>query len=102
MTISNISLPSSNSAGPITSNAVANAKPDTRTTNDTPPSTIVTLSAQAQKLSQSQNSQPTGSSSQTNNPVSQNTASVPKEANEASGIQFIEGDNRGGRISTYA
>lgn len=89
MAISNISLPASNPAGPVNGNA--NAKPDTRITNETPPSTIVTLSAQALKFSQ--NSRPAEQANST-------TSSVPRQTSESSGIQFIE--DRGGRISTYA
>lgn len=63
---------------------------------DTPPSTIVTLSAEAQRLSQSRNN------SETEAQNGANANSVPKEANEAPGIQFMEGSTRAGRISTYA
>lgn len=83
----------SNTASPLVDKAKSSA--------DTPPSTIVTLSAQAQKLSQNSSAQ-----SQTANRVDtvaqENVESVPKEANEAPGIQFMEGETRGGRISTYA
>jgi hypothetical protein len=115
MLISNTSLnaPASSPVGQIVSNAatpfVESAKPGT------PPSTVVTLSAQGQKLSQSQTSSNSSNSSnsaarsnqsQTSYPVNsvakQSVQSVPKEANEAPGIQFITGETRGGRISTYA
>jgi hypothetical protein len=112
MLISNTSLnPSAyNPVGQIVSNAatpfVESAKPGTS------PATVVTLSAQGQKLSQSQTSSNSSNSatrsnqSQTSSPVNsvakQSVQSVPKEANEAPGIQFITGETRGGRISTYA
>ncbi len=89
----------------VVSNAVAPLVDKARSSIDTTPSTIVTLSAQAQKLSQSQTSasstQPQ-SSNQADTVAKENVESVPKEANEASGIQFMEGETRGGRISTYA
>jgi hypothetical protein len=100
MLISNTSLnaPASSPVGQIVSNAatpfVESAKPGT------PPSTVVTLSAQGQKLSQSQTS--SNSSNSSNSVAKQSVQSVPKEANEAPGIQFITGETRGGRISTYA
>ena len=106
MPISSIGLPASSPVSPIVSNAAAKAKPGT----DAPPSTIVTLSAQAQKLSQSQN-QSQNQSQQTNNTQTQTSnetaakpglQSVPKETNEASGIKFIPGEAKSGRISTYA
>lgn len=91
----------------IASNAVAPVVDKARSSIDTIPSTIVTLSAQAQKMSQTSTSTSTSSTpSQTANQVDtvakENVESVPKEANEASGIQFMEGETRGGRISTYA
>ncbi|MEI7456736.1 MAG: hypothetical protein WCK93_08415 [Nitrosomonadales bacterium] len=90
----------SNQTPPVTDRAKSSA--------DTPPSTIVTLSAQAQKSSQTQTSansltysMPKTSNDRDNGSAS-NVKSVPKEANEATGIQFIAGESKGGRISTYA
>jgi hypothetical protein len=68
------------------------------------------LSAQAQKLSQSQTSTnsltyslpKTSNDRDGDNGSAGNVKSVPKEANEATGIQFIAGESKGGRISTYA
>ncbi len=101
------SSPLSNPLSQIASNAVAPVVDKARSSIDTIPSTIVTLSAQAQKLSQSQTSasstQPQSqNSNQVNTAAKENVESVPKEANEASGIQFMEGETRSGRISTYA
>lgn len=89
----------------IASNAVAPVVDKARSSIDTIPSTIVTLSAQAQKMSQtstSTSSTPSQTANQVDTVAKENVESVPKEANEASGIQFMEGETRGGRISTYA
>lgn len=62
-------------------------------------STIVTLSEQGKKLSQSQHS----SSSQANQAQQNSHASQPpKEASHRPGIPAIEGDTKNGRVSTYA
>lgn len=99
------------SVSQVVGNAIAPLVDKARSGIETQASTIVTLSAQGQKLSQSQNQTSTSTStsstqSQTANQVDtvakENVESVPKEANEASGIQFMEGETRGGRISTYA
>ncbi|ADL56221.1 hypothetical protein [Gallionella capsiferriformans] len=96
----------SNQATPVTDRAKSSA--------DTPPSTIVTLSAQAQKLSQTQTQtnensltysvqkSSTDQDNDSDNSSTGNVKAVPKEANEAIGIQFIAGEFKGGRISTYA
>lgn len=111
MAISGISInppassPVNNSVSQIFNNASTPVVDKTKSSADTPPSTIVTLSAQAQKLSQAASNQ---SSNQTSNPTSAQSSSqassqaVPEEANEAPGIQFMEGQTRGGRISTFA
>lgn len=83
----------SNTAAPLVDKAKSSA--------DTPPSTVVTLSAQAQKLSQTSSAQ-SQTANQVDTVAQENVESVPKEANEAPGIQFMEGETRGGRISTYA
>lgn len=109
MAISSISInppassPVNSPVSQLVSNATAPVVDKARASVDTPPSTIVTLSAQAQKLSQSQtsNTQPQ-TANQVDTVAKENVESVPKEANEASGIQFMEGETRGGRISTYA
>lgn len=97
------------SVSQVVGNAIAPLVDKARSGIETQASTIVTLSAQGQKLSQNQTSTSTSTSStqsQTANQVDtvakENVESVPKEANEASGIQFMEGETRGGRISTYA
>lgn len=98
--ISAISQPLSNATASVVNQAKASTPQ---------PSTIVTLSAQAQKLSQTSAAQPgpsqtdnTQSANQTESVSQHNIEAVPKEANEASGIQFMEGETKGGRISTYA
>lgn len=93
---SSINLPAVNASSPVAGKSQADATP----------STIVTLSAQGQKLSQTQTGQPqpgnTQVSGQTDETAKQNLESVPREANEATGIQFMAGGMKGGRISTYA
>lgn len=99
-----INPPASNPVSQITSSiaVAANTKPETVS----PPSTVVTLSAAAQKLSQEQTGTEQTSQTQVSNntgaAASQQTASVPREANESTGIQLIAGSEKGGRISTYA
>lgn len=89
------------SASQVVSNPVATLVDKARSSIDTQASTIVTLSAQALKLSQSSTAQ-SQTANQVDTVAKENVESVPKEANEASGIQFMEGETRGGRISTYA
>ena len=96
----------------ITSNSYINSSPPTgnvssatgKSVANSTPSTIVTLSARAQQLGKIQASDSTSSQSAT--PVDavakQSLQSVPKESNEASGIQLMQGSARAGRISTYA
>lgn len=109
----NISSPSSSTIGSVFNNTTPTPADKTQTSTDSQPSTVVTLSSQGQKLSQaqsgsspssqsSQNTQSTQSQSTTKAAANETIESVPKEANEAPGIQFMEGENKGGRISTYA
>ncbi len=66
---------------------------------DSQSSTIVTLSEQGRKLSQSQHS----NSSQANQAQQSSHASkTPKDTGNRPGIPAIEGDTRNGRVSTYA
>lgn len=93
------------SASQVVGNAIAPLVDKARSGIETQASTIVTLSAQGQKLSQNQTSTSSTQSQtahQVDTAAKENVESVPKEANEASGIQFMEGETRGGRISTYA
>lgn len=101
----NINLPASSTVSPIVSNAAPSATDKAKSIVDTPPSTIVTLSAQALKLSQTSSPAQTSSTqpaSQLDAVAGKNLEAVPKEANEATGIQFLAGATRSGRISTYA
>lgn len=95
-----VSNPLLNSS-PMVSNASATID-KTKPVVNTPPSTIVTLSAQAQQLNKNQSSGSTSGSTTHASPAAASLQSVPKEANEASGIQLMQGQARGGRISTYA
>jgi hypothetical protein len=69
--------------------------PAAKTSEQNPPeSTVVKLSAQAQQLNraETQNTQNNGERNETQ----------AKETAEPSGIQFMEGETKGGRISTFA
>ena len=75
------------------------------TTNKTESATV-TLSSQAQKLSQPSNSQTKNIQSQAASNTDAATANAvaveSKRAAEATGIQFLQGESKGGRINTYA
>lgn len=112
MAISSLSihLPTSLPIQPAASNTNAPFTTNAKLTPVAPPSSVVTLSAQAHKLNQSPTNVSNNTSqtyhaqlsSQANAMAKQNVPLVPKAANEAPGIQFIQGDPKGGRISTYA
>jgi hypothetical protein len=76
-------------------------QPPAKEANDAKPaqnqqsSTVVKLSAEGQQLSRADNN-----SSQSSNPES--TEPPAKETAEPSGIQLIEGESKGGRVSTFA
>lgn len=55
-------------------------------------STVVKLSVQAQQMSRAEN--------QNNN--TERAETKPQEAAEPPGIQFMEGENKGGRVNTFA
>ncbi len=99
MTISSASLnpsaanPANSLSGQVQSPSAKPPKTDQQS------STIVTLSEQGKKLSQSQHAD----SSQTNQ-AQQNTqtSQPPKETSHRPGIPAIEGDTKSGHLSTYA
>jgi hypothetical protein len=108
MTISNVGLnPSaSSSVSSVVSNAVAPSVNGTQPSANQPVSTTVTLSAQGQKLSQTQTNQIQASQAQTSSTV--DTAATPnavpqsKETTASPGIQFMAGDSKGGHVNTFA
>ena len=114
MDISNISV-SPLAKSPISSLA-SNAAPPSSADLSRPSvgnqiSASVSLSAQGQKLSQSQFNPTQPSQAQTNPVQASNTAnaataqnSVPqsKETAAPPGIQFMSGESKGGRINTFA
>ena len=55
-------------------------------------STVVKLSAQAQQMSRAENQ----------NSNTERAETKPQETAEPPGIQFMEGENKGGRINTFA
>ena len=95
MSVSSASL--SPSSGTTASQVIGNVVTPPSKSAPTQPSSIVTLSEQGKRLSQSNASAQSSSSQATNT-----TNVVPKEANEAPGIQLIPGGTKNGRISTYA
>jgi hypothetical protein len=110
MAISSISLspPASSPVNSVVSHAAAPFVEGAKSGAEKVPSTVVTLSAQGQKLSQSHAQTSTSqtnqaqTSSRTDTATAERVESVPKEANEPPGIQFMEGETKGGRISTFA
>ena len=95
MSVSSASL--SPSSGTTASQVVGNVVTPPPRSAPTQPSSIVTLSEQGRRLSHS------NASAQPDLSQAANTANgVPKEANEAPGIQLIPGGTKNGRISTYA
>jgi hypothetical protein len=90
---------SNSTISPLINNSATTDKTRTGTT----PSTIVTLSAKAQQLSRGQStSSQTQSAAPADTVAKQSLQAVPKESNEAPGIQLMQGQAKGGRISTYA
>lgn len=109
MAISSVSInpPPSSSVSSVVSNAAAPFVNDANKSNaDRQASTVVSLSAQAQKLNQSEaNNQARATQAQAAGPetqAAQNTESKPKEIAEAPGIQFMEGEKKGGRVNVVA
>jgi hypothetical protein len=76
-------------------------QPPAKATNDAKPvqnqqgSTVVKLSAEGQQLSRADINSP-------QSPNSESTEPPAKETAEPSGIQLIEGESKGGRVSTFA
>ena len=110
MAISNVSInpPPSSSVSAVVSNAAAPFVNDANKTNaERQASTVVTLSAQAQQLSQNEaanqaNANKAQASSQPDTAARENVETRPKETAEAPGIQFIEGEKKGGRVNVVA
>jgi hypothetical protein len=97
MPISSTSLnPSSGASAPASQTQSPSAKPPK---HDDSSSTIVTLSEQGKKLSQSQqNAASQANQAQQNAQTHQQNA----HASKPSGVPAIEGDNKNSRVSTYA
>ena len=58
------------------------------------PSTVVSISEEAKKLNETKNAAPAN--------APENKAPQSKEAAEAPGIQFMAGESKKGRVSTFA
>ena len=80
-----------NSVSPTLTNMLSPLVNGVRQGSDQQPSTVVSLSAQGQSLSQ------TDAPAQ----VSQQTVTGNKEIKEPSGIQFMEGESKGGKVNTF-
>ena len=111
MAISSVSInpPASSSVSSIVSNAATPFVEGGKSSADKQASAIVTLSAQGQKLSQTQPQ--TSQTQSTNQPqtsnradtvAAENTETRAKETAEPPGIQLLEGERQSGRVSTYA
>ncbi len=87
------SNPANSLSGQVQSPSAKPPKPDSQS------STIVTLSEQGRKLSQSQHS---GSSQANQAQQSSHASQTPKDTSHRPGIPAIEGETRNGRVSTYA
>lgn len=110
ISITSINPPASSSVSSVVSNAAAPFVNDAKSSVDRSASAIVTLSTQGQQLNQSQSSTQTSQTqanpSQVSNPANtaaaENVEPKTKETAEAPGIQFMEGESKGGRINTFA
>ena len=112
MAISSVSInpPASSSVSSVVSNAAAPFVNDAKSSVDKQVSAVVTLSAQGQKLSQSQVPTPAAqtqtsqsqASSRTDTVATENVEPQAKETAEAPGIQMLEGESKGGRVNTFA
>lgn len=77
--------------------------PAARTETAPQESSVVRLSPQAQQLNRSENQPSTSVRAETQTNVNTQRAETrPQEKAEPPGIQFVEGENRNGRISTFA
>lgn len=110
MAISSVSInpPASSSVSSVVSNAAAPFVDGGKSSADKQASAVVSLSAQGQQLSQSpvqtsqtQSSQPQASNG-ANTAAAGNVEPQSKETAEAPGIQFMEGESKGGRVNTFA
>lgn len=100
MPISSTSLnPSSGASAPASQTQSPSAKPP-KHDDASSSSTIVTLSEQGKKLSQSQQNAASQQASQQAQQSAQTQQNA--HASKPSGVPAIEGDNKNSRVSTYA
>ena len=120
MAISNVNNvnPLSNGADSSTLGKIAARVADVQVASDQQPSATVTISAQAQKLSQAQNQSATAQNSQAqvsqtqtsqtqtlstlDTTITPNAVPQSKETTAAPGIQFMSGERKTGRVNTFA
>lgn len=96
MDIANI-IPANPASAPNPSQP-ANTDRSVKAAPEQKPSTVVNISDEAKKLNETKNAAP--STAPTNAP--ENKAPQSREAAEAPGIQFMAGESKKGRVSTYA
>jgi hypothetical protein len=99
----NINPPVNNSLNPVTSNTVPPPADQNKTNTRPPVSATVTLSAEAQKLSQNKTNQTQAASNNaTLTAQNQNPTTQSQNTTASSGVQLIQGESKGGRVNTYA
>jgi hypothetical protein len=105
MAISNVSInpPASSAVNSIVNNIDAPSVGGVQHSANKSASATVTLSTQGQKLNQSQTpSSQTQASSTANTAATSNGVPQSKETAAAPGIQFMQGERKGGRVNTFA
>jgi hypothetical protein len=77
--------------------------PASRTETASQDSSVVRISSQAQELNRSENQSNAATRAETRTNVNTERAETrPQEKAEPPGIQFVEGEDRNGRINTFA
>ncbi len=105
ISITSINPPPSSSVSSIVSNAATPFVNGAKSIVDRQASSVVTLSAQGQSLSQASTQTQAGqsqASGRTDTVATENVETRSKETVEAPGIQFMEGESKGGRVNTFA
>ena len=96
MNIANIT--SVNPASAPSPSQPANADRSEKSNIEPKSSTVVNISDEAKRLNEAKNAERAIAP----NATSENNETKSKETSEAPGIQFMEGESKNGRVSTYA
>ena len=96
MDIANIT--SANPASTPNSSQFASNDRSERVAPEQKPSTVVNISEDAKRLNEAKNTDRAAAT----NAIPENNETKSKETSEAPGIQFMEGESKKGRVSTYA